>query len=654
MNLARWKPATRLSAGFALGVAVAAGSWFAYGSGSLERTELQLYDLRFRLRGARESANKDRIVLVALDNRTIEEAGKKGLRTSPLDRRVYAQAIVNMGKAGAKLVLMDVLFRLRRSQGEDEALVAALDEAYNVECGVILAADVKGGKLRLPYAGLQEVWQDVAHVYIDADEDDVLRRVAAPSMLHDQFDPPYVGALPVQGAIYTLAEDLPDDEFAQIRDRLLHWPPFYINYVAPTHRTDVGRDAGFKVVSLWDVYDGDAKELAKVLKGKTILVGSTQFAEDDVSTPFTRTIEKEIRLPNDVTVYEKQRPLMPGVEYHANALATILDERPIRRMNVQFGIAGMLALMAGVAAVAIVAFFPMRWGLTIKVPALLVGLAGLGLYAYFAFKWGDYMVEVVPLAALWGSEFVVGVMYQVLFLRQRNRQIRGVFGRYVSPAVLKKIMVDPEAAYVVEEKDVSVLFSDIRSFTSMSERMQPADVIALLNEYFDSMVEAIFAANGSVDKFVGDEIMAVFGAPFALPDHPKWAVRTGMAMQECVRLFNTRRRERNLQEIQMGVGIHSGPVVAGTVGARQRVEYSVIGDTVNTAARIEGQTSGFQVLVSRSTYEAVRDIVEVEELPAVQVKGKAEPLQIYEVTRVTDGSVEPIVEHVRQQLAREH
>jgi adenylate cyclase len=642
MNPASWKPRIHLVLGLVLAVGLGGGVYALWRIGVLERAEQHMIDVRFRLRGARPSASRDLIVICGIDSRTLDQARQAGLRAAPLDRRVYARAIANMAEAGANLICMDVLLSFGRDPAEDKALVSAVGEAG---C-VLLARTVERGQWLDPIDALQaeDAMLDMGHVVVETDDDEILRRldktviltldpdkqpVWVPSLALQAvlyYEPPSAQSAPAEGGPATdphVRMDPPGP--IEIRDHVIP-RSFYVNYIGPLSPEPDGR-TGFKHVSLWDVAAG--RTPARVFEDKIVLVGSTRYGVDAFATPYSARVT---RTNADTGLVEERYMLMPGVEFHANVITTILDNKHIRRMGRTLGDSGMAVVLGLLALAGFVLFFPLRLGLWIKAPAVVSGLAVLGLGAHRAFAASDYLVEVMPLVVLWCLEFVVGVAVQVMLLRQRNRQIRHVFGRYVSPDVLKKILANPEALDMAEEKQVTVLFSDIRSFTAMSERMAPAEVIALLNEYFEYMVAAIFEAGGSVDKFVGDEIMAVFGAPFELADHPKHAVRTALAMQEAVREFNRQRAERGLDPIQMGVGIHTGPVVAGTVGAHQRVEYSVIGDTVNTAARIESQTTGFQILVSRAVYDAVAEEVEARPLPPVAVKGKSEPLEIFEVT----------------------
>lgn len=184
-----------------------------------------------------------------------------------------------------------------------------------------------------------------------------------------------------------------------------------------------------------------------------------------------------------------------------------------------------------------------------------------------------------------------------------------------------------------ENRTATVLFSDIRSFTSISERLTPPQVVAMLNEYFSAMVEVVIRYDGVVNKFIGDALMAIYNVPVPQSRPELRAVCTALDMIASLGRLNAAREARGDPALEVGIGINTGPVVAGNIGHRQRLEYTVIGDAVNLAQRIESQTklSGHPVLISASTYRAVADAVEAEALEPVQVKGKAQPIALYAV-----------------------
>ena len=215
-------------------------------------------------------------------------------------------------------------------------------------------------------------------------------------------------------------------------------------------------------------------------------------------------------------------------------------------------------------------------------------------------------------------------------LRDRER-IKETFGRFVTPEIARAILENPPVPGG-ENTEVSILFSDVRNYTTICEQLSPEDVIALLNDYFSYMVQAIEKHHGLVYQFVGDGIMAVFGAPVKLTDHANFAVRSAIEMMDALDRFNTEIRS-GLPPIRIGIGINTGPVVAGIIGTQQRMEYRVVGDSVNLAARIEALNKDFHtdVLISRSTVDQLKDHFNLKAFQPVKVKGKEDHVHVYEV-----------------------
>jgi len=210
--------------------------------------------------------------------------------------------------------------------------------------------------------------------------------------------------------------------------------------------------------------------------------------------------------------------------------------------------------------------------------------------------------------------------------------IRNTFGKYVSKQVAEAIL-NGRLELGGERKRATVLISDVRNFTALSEKLPPEEVVDFLNEYFSEMVSVVTKYEGTLDKFIGDALLAVFGAPIAHQDDARRAVFAALEMQEKLKEFNKKRVKKGKNEIRIGVAVHTGNLVAGNIGSEVRMEYTVIGDTVNLTSRLEplNKQFGTKILISESTYSEVKDDIEVREIPAVELRGKEEKVKIYDV-----------------------
>jgi adenylate cyclase len=211
-----------------------------------------------------------------------------------------------------------------------------------------------------------------------------------------------------------------------------------------------------------------------------------------------------------------------------------------------------------------------------------------------------------------------------------KRKLREFFSKYVSPAIIHELLQKEAPQVGGRRQEVSVMFVDVRGFTPLSERLPPEEVVALLNRYFNVATDVIFKYGGTVDKFIGDAVMAFFNAPLPVKDHPMKAVEAAIELQRRMRELNRELRKKG-EELHIGIGVSTGEAVIGNVGSRHFLDYTAIGDTVNTASRIQGKTGADEIAITPSTLARVKGRVKIASSVLVELKGKKEPLRIYKV-----------------------
>ena len=211
-------------------------------------------------------------------------------------------------------------------------------------------------------------------------------------------------------------------------------------------------------------------------------------------------------------------------------------------------------------------------------------------------------------------------------------KVKNTFKRYVSKQVVDELLDDDAKLNLGgEEREVTVLFSDIRGFTNMSEKMRPEDVVSTLNEYFSDMIDIVFKHNGTLDKIIGDELMIVYGAPISAEDDTERAVTTAVEMQERILELNKTRKKQKKKPIQVGMGINRGVVVSGNIGSRDMMDYTVIGDTVNLGSRLCSVAGQGEILISQTVWKEIKEGFVCEKLEPVRVKGKKDRVEVYRI-----------------------
>jgi adenylate cyclase len=321
-------------------------------------------------------------------------------------------------------------------------------------------------------------------------------------------------------------------------------------------------------------------------------------------------------------------PIAPGVEIHANALDNLINGRFDRTANRGVLFPLLIVLSAGFGA-ALGRTRSQSIAGAIAVVAVLVVLAS----GFAALSAGI----VAPTMAATSAILVTYVVVTVVKFTAEQRQtalLRATFGRYVSPQILDHILEHPESVHLGgERRDLTILFSDIRGFTSISENTEPEQVVDMLNEYLTRMVEILLEHGGTLDKFIGDAVMGFWNAPASDPDHPRNAVRCAVAMIEETARLRERWQQEGKPALRIGIGVNTGEAVVGNIGAEKVFGYTVIGDAVNLASRLEGKNKdyGTEIIISEFTKARIDEEFETVYLDDVKVKGKERAVRIFEV-----------------------
>lgn len=609
-------------------------------SGALNPVEQRLQDAWFQWQGKRAEARH--VVIVGIDEET--------LAAFPDDPMVFwtdrlAVAIGRLQEAGARVVVLDMLLSISPERwlgklgGELQRAARDYDRPFReaVNGGRLVMVATRAGSgaretdyllpspdylLALPdfdiprFIGLGDLLDE---------GDGVIRRflvapVAGAGVVLPETGVPVLG-LPALAAVRAAGLDPAAAEWTlggkKVGRQDTAMP---IPYLGPP--------GSFPRISLKDLVGAGPLPagLREQVRDRVVLIGATAAGlNDEHFTPYATRF------------FSGRGPLMSGVEVHANVAESLLSGEGLAALGGGARLAS-LALLAGLAVAVFAALPAWQGGLAWLAGAVVLTFAG-----YLAFSGG----LLVPAAAyaLDAGLALLGVLGWRLTGEERERtRLRQMFGRYVSGQVVDALLQSgsrPELGG--QSQAVTVLFSDIRNFTTMSERLNAKEVVEMLNTYFERACAPLLAEGGSIDKFIGDAIMVEFGAPLPAPDHALRAVRAALALHAVAGEFagwvEQRFPGRGLPPFAVGIGLHSGEAVIGNIGSPARMEFTAIGDTVNLASRLEGMTKqlGCTILGSEATVAAAGAAVACGRSEVVTVKGRAAPVKVFEILGLKEG-----------------
>jgi len=550
------------------------------------------------------------IVIAGIDDNTFEAYG----RWAEWPRSLHAQAIDNLSQAGAKVIGFDVIFT--DSSPDDEMLATAMAEADNVVLAAVgtqlvsqAGAEITYDNFLLPIASLEQAASSIGHANVVPDGDGTVRRLPLivkssseqvyPSLtlavLYTLFSMPLPQEYLLEnGTVNLLARDVPVDTSYCLR----------IDFSADNEKRPY--------VSYGDVISGNFD--SSLVKNKIVLIGMTATGEPDTWA-----------IPTSASK-------VPGVFIHAAAMDTILTERFLTRPGNIIMLMIML-LLVGITAFALPRCGTWYWTDVAKGAGITGGLFVAYLVAsFFAFDRGYILGLFYPLLLL-PVVYVGNILYMVVSEQSDKRFVKELFGRYISPQIAKVIVSQADAGELRlggEQREVSVLFADIRNFTQISEQSSPEAIVKMLNTYLSAVADAVIQHDGIVNKFGGDNIMAVWNAPQSQPEHALLAVKAAWQAQQ--KVAELQQSDSRPLPVQFGIGINTGIALAGNIGSVGRTEYTVIGDSINIASRICSSAPGGEVWIGAETYNQTKDYIETEELEPQKLKGKAAPITVYRVT----------------------
>ncbi|MEW6068834.1 MAG: adenylate/guanylate cyclase domain-containing protein [Nitrospirota bacterium] len=604
--------------------------------------DLKLRDVRFKTRG--DIKPDSRIVVVAIDAKSINELGRW-----PWDRKIIAHLIETLKSYGVKTIALDIVFSEPSNSESDKALSEVIRKSGNVVSGYFFRheeeskSDTVTELLQHSRIKVVRVQENVTEVpvltYPNLETNLALISKASVSSGFFNIIPDRDGIIRVSNMLMLYEGDIyPSLALSALRHYLGSEIILDIAYYGvdgliigdrkiPVDESGrftlnyYGKQGTFRTISAVDVIRGKSNKDA--LKNTLVFIGATEIGIYDMrATPLD--------------------PVLPGVEIHATVASNILQNQfLIRDGRVQM------------LEVAFIMIFPVLLSVLLclvrrTIYALILFLAVINVYFYFdyiPFAYYFFNTNVIyPFISI-GITYVVSEAYRNLIEERHGRFLKKAFSSYVSPELVGEIIKNPNLLKLGGEKrEITVLFLDIRDFTAISEKLVPESLVMLLNQFLGPMTDIILKHKGTLDKYIGDAIMALYNAPLKVEEHPLMACKSALVMRERLKDINKDFSKKGLPEIDIGIGINTGDVIVGNMGTDIRFDYTAIGDTVNLASRLEGMNKIYKthIIVSEFTVRKLSERrtmnseLKFRELDLIRVKGKEKPVKIYEMSTSLD------------------
>ncbi|WP_333653364.1 CHASE2 domain-containing protein [Dissulfurispira sp.] len=612
----------------------------------LETLEEKLLDYRFKVRGTIKPP--DTVLIAAIDEKSIEKLGRW-----PWDRDKIAELVNKLNDAGAEIIVFDII--LSEKEKNDPLLGRAINDAGNVILPVVFDFEkdsdlpendfllssaftsivnhemfykynpIMSKRVLIPVPEIIQNVMGLGHINMFPDSDGTLRWESLIIGYKDHLYP----SITLQAAAFYLG--IPHEkvvikatEGIQLGKRFIstdRWGRSLIHYYGP--------EQTFKHISISDIIEENIKP--DDLQGKIVLIGATAVGIYDLRvTPFS--------------------PAMPGVEKHANVISSIMENRFIRCVSRSTNL--IVLLLSGCLLSILIPRFKAAGASAIAgIFLLLVLLSGYYLFAKNGL-WINIAYPSINILFI----FISVTAYNYAVEEKRARKIRAMFSSYVTEKIVNELIKNPSMAKLGgERREITVLFSDVRGFTSLSEKHSPEEVVSILNEYLGEMTEIVFKWEGTLDKFIGDAILAFWGAPMKQENHAELAIKCALNMVKRLEELQQKWQSEGKPVLDCGIGINTGEVLVGNIGAEgKKMDYTVIGDHVNLGSRVEGLTKKYNVhiLMTEFTMNKIKELIttgklwrtEVTGLEKVVVKGKEQPVAIYAVKGLEQGAESKIKE----------
>lgn len=552
------------------------------------------------------------VVIIGIDNESIEQVGR-----FPWDREVYARLINNLTEGGAAAVGFDIIWSEEQS-GQDEILAEAIADANN---SVLLATygelngslednshALEADYFYYPNELLMNSDPNLGFINTQLDDDNVVRRGLP--YIYDVESDEYKTSFNYE--LYQMYAEKNGISTKSLSNSYFERP--YINYY--------GSSGSIETIPFYQALDPEVIP-PEYFENKIVLIGMTASGGEDI--------------------YYTPAGAMYGVEIHANFINNLIlgnYKKPLADYNpvqITENISLDITLLLEVLLMAVIYIY-----MTMKVKSSVKKIIATGIitiiyigYTLILSEIG-YITHVVYPVMIFILLLIIDIVFDFFIEQREKKKVTDLFSRYMSKELVKKVIAEGTENIKLggTKKDISIMFIDIRGFTTISEQMQPEEVTDIINEYLAVSTECIFDHKGILDKYTGDGLMALFNAPYDIEQPELSCVKAAFEIRQNAENIHDKLFDKYGKSVRFGIGINCGDAIVGNIGSVTRMDYTAIGDSVNTAARLESNAKAGQILISERVYERIRDNVEVEEVGALKLKGKEEAILTYNVVNV--------------------